>query len=565
MPAVSERSDSPAPRERARAALAIWLALFVIYNSNGDFLPYADAIPNHRVATSCLLDHDLFLAPAEIPELLHWRLASGGASTDVSLRDYDKAWDALVARGELQVIGSEVIVRPSPDPKSFVNIFGSGAGLAATPFFALARRLTGAGEWDAGREWQVAKIAASFYASGSAALVYLALTYLGWRHLAIFTALAYGLGTQAFSTTSQALLQHAPDQFFLALGIVFYLRGNSSAWAAGCGAALSAATWCRPTSALVALVLGLSLFRYGLRPFFAFAATSLPFALALLIHNELLFGSPWRFGQSLLTNVAVECTGSPVIFQTPLLWGAMAHFFSPSRGLFIYSPFLLYTANGIWLSWRNERLLALRPISLALATIWVVEFKHFDWWSGWSYGNRHLSDSTTLLVLFLPPALERIGKRSLAALGFAVLLAWSIAVQAVGAFAFDLAGWNYRQAEVETAKDGSSFVRLEDDYREDRLPPHGHHVGLNVDDPRYRGRLWSWRDWEIGYYFEGFASARALRQAWAARERAGRVRRLAESYQNLAKAWSQVGRPEESRRAAEKALELSRSAPQMGR
>jgi hypothetical protein len=64
----------------------------------------------------------------------------------------------------------------------------------------------------------------------------------------------------------------------------------------------------------------------------------------------------------------------------------------------------------------------------------------------------------------------------------ATLLLWSIAVQALGAFTYDTDGWNARD-------------------------------GRDVDNPRWRSRLWSVTDSEILYYASHAGSARQARQA----------------------------------------------------
>jgi hypothetical protein len=68
---------------------------------------------------------------------------------------------------------------------------------------------------------------------------------------------------------------------------------------------------------------------------------------------------------------------------------------------------------------------------------------------------------------------------------FAVALAWSVLVQVLGAFAYSPWGWNMKAVDAEGR--------------------------ANVDLPQYQHRLWSFRDWQIGYLIANFAAARAER------------------------------------------------------
>ena len=63
----------------------------------------------------------------------------------------------------------------------------------------------------------------------------------------------------------------------------------------------------------------------------------------------------------------------------------------------------------------------------------LVEFKHFDWWGGWSYGYRHLVDPAALMVLLLIPIIPWICRDRWRFIAYLVLLFWSIVVQAIGA------------------------------------------------------------------------------------------------------------------------------------
>ena len=292
-------------------------------------------------------------------------------------------------------------------------------------------------------------------------------------------------------------------------------------WAAICCAALGAATWCRPTSGLVVLAVAgywLCVHRARLA---ALVAGGLPLAVGLLAYNLHYFGRPLAFGQTMLGHVAQNKTGAASLWQTPLWQGAAGLLLSPSRGLLVYSPFLAFSLLGLVVGWRHARFRVVKPLALAVAAIWIVEFKHFDWWGGWSFGYRHIVDTTVLLAVLLVPAIETIrGRRWLSGV-FAVLVVWSVGVQIVGAWAYNLSGWNARAVYEVEFFSPPRVVRTLDEAEMralDRQP--GTRVTTiyqDVDRPEYRHRLWSVRDSQLVYYLTHFRHARAQKRRFMQR------------------------------------------------
>jgi hypothetical protein len=242
------------------------------------------------------------------------------------------------------------------------------------------------------------------------------------------------------------------------------------------------AVLCRPTSGVVVLVMGLWLLMKNRGAVLPYVAGGLPAAAALGIYHWHYFGDPWSFGQTERgQTIALEKTGSPELWQTPLWEGVAGLLISPSRGLFIYSPFLLLGLMGIYRIWREREFAVLRPLTLCAFGLLVVAAKWFDWWGGWTYGYRPIVDAMPLFILFLVPVISWATARAWRAQVFALLLAWSVMVQFIGAFAYDLGSWNNLG-------------------------------GRNIDQPEHRHRLWSWSESQIEHYLLNFPEARDTRK-----------------------------------------------------
>ena len=217
------------------------------------------------------------------------------------------------------------------------------------------------------------------------------------------------------------------------------------------------------------------------------------------------------------SSIALEKTGASGVWQTPLWVGLAGHLLSPSRGLFIFSPFLLFSLVGVYRVWREPRWSFLRPLTLAVAIVLIIESKHFDWWSGWAYGYRHIVDTCVFLALFLVPAATWFFAPKWLVI-YLTLLAWSIAVQVIGVFAYDVVGWNYRWLGHRVRMPGQLAPVTITDSAElhDALGQGARSLGqiqADIDLPQYRYRLWSLTDNEIGYYFKHFWASRKIKHA----------------------------------------------------
>jgi len=124
---------------------------------------------------------------------------------------------------------------------------------------------------------------------------------------------------------------------------------------------------------------------------------------------------------------------------------------SPSRGLFIYSPILIFSIFGYIKSRKIENknvknLFHFFGIAI-LTQILIYSFFNV-WWAGGSYGPRFLTGMLPGLFIFLGLYIEEIHinikpKKNLFIIFiFSILLIWSIFVQIVGAFYYPNGDWN---------------------------------------------------------------------------------------------------------------------------
>lgn len=133
---------------------------------------------------------------------------------------------------------------------------------------------------------------------------------------------------------------------------------------------------------------------------------ALPIALALGLYHKAAFGSPFATGYSFLANSfsAVHAQGVMGI-STPTLPHAYLSFFSPAKGLYYYSPFLLLALPGLYLV-RAKGAEGWTSIALVMLSAVIVCSMVYPN-GGWTVSQRHLTPSVPFMILPLALVLDR--------------------------------------------------------------------------------------------------------------------------------------------------------------
>ena len=274
--------------------------------------------------------------------------------------------------------------------------------------------------------WSVfypAKFAAAFLTALAVTTFFFCARELADTRTSALVTLAVAFGTSVWSTASQALWQHTPSLLFQLIGVWFVLRGRKRGALAVAPGALffSAATVARTNNAVAALLFTLYVLIEYRAAFGRWIVWAIPPAALAMIYNALYNGSPFVFGyQEGLT-------------QT-MAWlrvdGIIGLFLSPSRGLFIYSPFLLLALYGASRARRESARLFYFCATIVFVVSAYLLSMFQNWDGGWGYGPRLLVDALPYLAFLLIPALPRV--HGIARGAFWVALVYSILLQTFG-------------------------------------------------------------------------------------------------------------------------------------
>jgi hypothetical protein len=237
-------------------------------------------------------------------------------------------------------------------------------------------------------------------ALASVALYRFLAMFVANRQVRLVVTIGYALGTIVLPYSSVLYGQQLAGAFILFAWERLYRVRRESAPSSAlfvAGACLGLAILIEFTSAVPAVILVIYLFS-GLARKSQMAkliAGGLPFALLLGFYNAVSFGSPFASSYrhlvnfSEISNYGLQGFGLPSL---EALWGIT---FSPFRGLFVYSPFLLLALPGWWVMRRNASHRAEWKLTLAaFAAHLLLISSWFDWKGGFAIGPRNL-----LLVL----------------------------------------------------------------------------------------------------------------------------------------------------------------------
>jgi hypothetical protein len=400
-------------RRDVRASLLLGLLCLLVYNANGRSIGSGDTYPARYLPFAIWQHHTLHLDPiAAVTAQGHGPPGHGGAY-----------W-----------------MMPAPGGHT-LSLYPVVLPVLLAPLYLPAVGVLHLRGWSDRRLDHTArimeKLAASLVAALSAALLYLLLRRRVAARTALLLTVAYAFGTSTWMIGSQALWQHGMAQLLI-VGALLLLTGPCTApRALAAGVLLGLVAGNRPPDVLLAAPLG----AYGLfwsgwwtgwrRAALLAAGAALPLGLVLLYNLDSAGHFAGAYGRA----------GKAAFLQHDLLSGLAGLLFSPTRGLFVFSPFLLFLVLA-WRhppgerrehrerSWRGER-----GLSLAIGAgvvLQVLLYAKTDWRAGLSWGPRFLTDLLPLLFWLLAPVAAAL--RGVGRVGFLAAVAAAVAIEAIGAF-----------------------------------------------------------------------------------------------------------------------------------
>ena len=327
-------------------------------------------------------------------------------------------------------------------------VLPEGAGAVQTRVERWEQRFHAVGDIDYGWFNLIELVVASFYTAASIGFVFLAAARRSSLATSAAVALSVAFGTSAWSTASRVLWQHGPSM--CAIAIVVYL--------------LTRKTQTRSSLLLLGTVVAVS---YVFRPTNSITVVIVSAYIALLVRRRVLW---YLLGATVvaipfcLYNLSVfhallppyYLAGRLDLFSVRFLEALAGNLFSPARGLFVWSPFLLLAlASAV----KRVRDRSLEPVGYAFGAILVLHwisisaFPH--WWGGHSVGSRFFTDVLPYWAWFLvapfDSLIQSFRARPLRPVAAALLIAFSVFAHGRGAISPMVHAWNDGPPNVDDA------------------------------------------------------------------------------------------------------------------
>ncbi|MBU0613296.1 hypothetical protein KKB10_04755 [Patescibacteria group bacterium] len=288
----------------------------------------------------------------------------------------------------------------------------------------------------------LAKITAALITALSAMLLFFIFRKYLSEKWSIFLVIIYAFGTSSWTISSQDLWQHGTSQLFLILVVYLLLKPKKSDLVfLLTGLAVGLAIAARYLNIIFAVIFFVYiLYKYREKILSVILGASVPLTL-LLIYQAYYFSYFWQTGYSCDAFNVVPCIEH---WHNPFWDGFGGLLISPSRGLFVFSPFIILSIIGIWIVWKRKKeknqeyRLLFRYLSIGVLIFTMVMSKWWAWYGGVTYGPRMLVDIVPFIMLFfIPVVLNDLFRKKAVIICFCLLIVFSIFVQFAGVIYWD--------------------------------------------------------------------------------------------------------------------------------
>jgi hypothetical protein len=220
------------------------------------------------------------------------------------------------------------------------------------------------------------------------------------RSRALFLVFVFACGTSAWSTASRALWQHGPSMLMLALALYILLLARQTPHLSQFAALPLALSYVmRPSNSLAIVLLTWFVFVQYRSYFVRYMLWAAVIAAPFVAYNGSIYQSPLSPYYTLYRS-----SDAATFFEA--LLGTL---FSPSRGLFIFSPILLLAVVSVIQAIRRRSLERLDVFIVAsLALHWLITSLWPIWWGGWSFGPRLFADTLPYWMYLMIPAIAEL-------------------------------------------------------------------------------------------------------------------------------------------------------------
>lgn len=235
----------------------------------------------------------------------------------------------------------------------------------------------------------------------------------------------FSLGTTALSVASRGMWQHTPSIFFLTISLFLIIKSEKNPkYIIYSAIPLFLSFWMRPTNIIPVIIFSIYVFYFKRNYFLKFLEAGILICIPFIIFNFIVYKQllqPYFIGR--------------INFGFYSFEAFLANLISPARGIFFFSPFLIFIFYGIIIRLKKNYL-SIDIFIIGIILLHTILISGFpQWWGGHSFGPRLMTDIIPLMMFFIIPYFENPTKKILNPKNiiFILLCALSIYIHFIGA------------------------------------------------------------------------------------------------------------------------------------
>ncbi|MGL5889917.1 MAG: hypothetical protein ACRC3B_08525, partial [Bacteroidia bacterium] len=282
-------------------------------------------------------------------------------------------------------------------PETIYYSYPYGAVFLSIPFVAAGNALGLDMSVTAHDAWMQSLLAAL-----SAMIIFLLtdrlLRLLTTEQIAFFISLLFAFGSSYMSTIGSALWSFNYQIIFILLAVTLIIKTETGKTEKAnpflLGSLLFGAWLCRPSSLGFVAIAGLWLIIRQRKSIFAFAGIIAAWFMLFVMFSQQTFGLflPPYYNPFFWTYSTVTYSTFPSRL--------MAMLFSPARGLFVFTPLLLFAFGGLFSQELRKNKIYLGAFIWFIVQV-LLSAMQPNWWGGWCFGPRLLTDALPPLTILL--------------------------------------------------------------------------------------------------------------------------------------------------------------------
>ena len=209
----------------------------------------------------------------------------------------------------------------------------------------------------------------------------------------LLCAFVFAFCTSTWSVASRGLWSHGPTILSLSAALFFLVKARRQPWIVQfAGIPLAFSYIARPTNIISILILSIFVFLKYRKHFALYVIWAMTILVPFVMFNYSVYHAA----------ISPYYRAGRIGYHPLFLEALVGNLISPARGLFVFTPLLLFFLYGVYLKKRDKEFELLDAALLFIILLhWIASSAFHPWQGGHTFGPRYMSDMIPYMVYFL--------------------------------------------------------------------------------------------------------------------------------------------------------------------